>query len=68
MRVTGKSHADLLVQAKQRLSQFFDLSIEELQAQINFDIIVKEREDANEFDDEEDEYEAEIIAKVKEHV
>ena len=68
IRITGKSHEDLLIQAKQRLSEFFDISLDEVPTRINFDLVVTAIEDANEFDDEEDEYEAEIIAKVKEHV
>jgi hypothetical protein len=66
--VTGKSHEDLLVQAKNRLSDFFDIPLADVSSQVSFDLVVSERKDVNEFDEEEDEYTAEVIAKVKEHV
>lgn len=69
LTVTGKSHDDLLIEAKRRLADFFDIPLdEESLSRINFDMVVKERQDVNEFEEDEDEYEAEIIAKVKEHV
>lgn len=67
-KITGKSYEDILLQAKKRLSVFFDMKVEEVSSNINFDVVIKEYELANEFDDEDDEYEAEIIAKVKDHV
>lgn len=68
IKITGKSYDDLILQAKQRLSEFFDIPTEEVPSKINFDLFVNYIDGANEFDDEEDEYEAEIIAKVKDHV
>lgn len=54
-RVAGGSYEDLLTQAKQRLSEFFNIPFADIQSHMNFDLVVSISGDAA--------YSAEVTAK-----
>lgn len=64
LSISGSSHSELLFAAEKALSNFFDISVEELNTKISYEIIASEQEDIVDFDDE-DQYTAQVIARVK---
>lgn len=63
LSVTGNNYDELLQKSKIALSEFFDIQISEVESKINFELIITDNIDTLDF--QEEDYVAEIIAKVK---
>ncbi len=61
--VSGNSYDDLLAKCKVYLSDFFDITQEEVFKKINLEIQVKDQTDSLDFE-QEDEYVANVLAQV----
>lgn len=61
--VSGNSYQEIIDRSKNLLSEFFELSIEEIDSKIKMEIIVTENNDSLDF--EEDSYVADLLAKVR---
>lgn len=64
LNISGSNHFELLFAAEKALSNFFDITVEELNTKISYEIVASEQEDIVDFDDE-DQYTAQVIARVK---
>lgn len=61
--VSGQNYEELLDKAKTSLSNFFDMSTGDIDSKVNIEIIVTDCTNSLDFDDED--YVAEVIAKVR---
>jgi len=61
--VTGSGYGDLLEKSKAILSEFFEIEATEVESKIKFELLITENSDALDF--QEENYVAEIIAKVR---
>ena len=61
--VSGQNYEEILDKAKVYLSEFFDISVEDISKKLNIELTVKDQTDSLDFDNDE-EYVADVIAQV----
>lgn len=65
IKVSGESYQDIVEKSKVILSDFFETSFEELKSKINIEILITDVGQAESVNFDEQNFSAQIIAKVK---